>query len=41
MRVLMDFAEDIGFMKSEMHQQYEREYDEIGKMLMALRKKWQ
>ena len=41
MRVLMDMIMDIGIITKEKHDIYEQEYDEIGKMLMTLRKRWQ
>ena len=40
MRVLLDLAKDLKFIDSTIHQKYEQEYDEIGKMLMVLRKRW-
>ena len=41
MRVLLDMVTDIGFMEKEYHDKYEREYEELGKMLATLRKNWQ
>ena len=41
MRVLLDLADDLNFIEKGIHEKYEKEYDEIGKMLMSLRKKWQ
>ena len=40
MKVLLDLTKDLGFIEQEVHQIYEQEYDEIGKMLMVLRNKW-
>ncbi len=40
MRVLMDLSYRLGFITKEIHMKYEREYDEIGKMLTTLRQRW-
>ena len=40
MRVLLDLSARLGFIEETFHKQYEREYDEIGKMLTSLRKHW-
>ena len=40
MRVLMDLSARLGFITKEVHIKYEREYDEIGKMLTSLRQRW-
>ena len=40
MKVLLDLSKDLGFISKEIHQKAESEYDEIGKMLMVLRKRW-
>ena len=40
MRVLMDLSVRLGFITKEVHMKYEREYDEIGKMLTKLREHW-
>ena len=40
MRVLVDMCKDLGFINEEVHERYEREYDEIGRMLTTLRKNW-
>ena len=40
MRVLLDLSARLGFVDEATHQRYENEYDEIGKMLMTLRKRW-
>ena len=41
MRVLIDMSKDLGYISEEKHGAYEKEYEEIGKMLTSLRKKWQ
>lgn len=40
MKVLLDFAKDLGFIDARFHQACQQEYDEIGKMLARLRKVW-
>ena len=40
MRVLLDLCRDLDYISNEDHDAYEKEYDEIGKMLMILRRKW-
>ena len=40
MRVLLDLARDLGFLKAYVHDTLESEYDEIGKMLNVLHRKW-
>ncbi len=40
MRVLMDLSARLDFITKEIHDKYEREYDEIGKMLTSLRERW-
>ena len=40
MRVLMDLSVRLGFVSEEIHARYEKEYNEIGKMLTALRERW-
>ena len=40
MRVLIDMSRDLGFIDEHTHGYYEKEYDEIGKMLTGLRKNW-
>ena len=41
MRVLIDMCKDLGYIEESVHRKYEKEYDEIGKMLMTMRKRWQ
>ena len=40
MKVLLDMCYDLGFIDKKFHEDSEAEYDEIGRMLNALRKKW-
>ncbi len=40
MRVLLDMSEDLGFITKDIHNGYEREYDELGRMLAVLRQRW-
>ena len=40
MRVLLELSARLGFIDEEIRQRYEKEYDEIGKMLTALREHW-
>ncbi len=40
MKVLIDICKDLGFINESVHEKYEQEYDEIGKMLMVLRNRW-
>ena len=40
MKVLLDFTKDLGFIEEACCEQYQQEYEEIGKMLMQLRKVW-
>ena len=40
MRVLLDISEDLGFVRRDFHEKYEREYDELGRMLAVLRERW-
>ena len=40
MRVLLDMSEDLGFITKDFHNRYEREYDELGRMLAVLRQRW-
>ncbi len=40
MRVLLDLSARLGFINEEIHMKYEKEYDEIGKMLTSLRNRW-
>ena len=40
MRVLIDMSRDLGFIDESIHSVYEKEYDEIGKMLTVLRQRW-
>ncbi len=40
MRVLMDLSARLGFIEESVHEKYEREYNEIGKMLTSLRERW-
>ena len=40
MRVLLDLSERLGFIDKKLHERYEREYNEIGKMLTTLRMRW-
>ncbi len=40
MKVLIDICKDLGFINECVHEKYEQEYDEIGKMLMVLRNRW-
>ena len=40
MRVLMDLSARLGFIDEVTHQKYENEYDELGRMLATLRKRW-
>ena len=40
MRVLMDLSARLGFISEENHRKYEKEYDEIGRMLVTLRERW-
>ena len=40
MKVLLDMMKDLEYIGQEAHDKFEREYDEIGKMLMTLRKNW-
>ena len=40
MRVLIDMSRDFGYISNEQHDAYDKEYDEIGKMLTVLRKNW-
>ena len=41
MRVLLEIAVRLEFITQEEYNCYEREYEEIGKMLTVLRKRWQ
>ena len=40
MKVTADFCKDLGFISSETHDILKASYDEIGKMLYSLIKKW-
>ena len=40
MRVLIDMSKDLGYIDEVLHDKYEKEYDEIGKMLTVLRRNW-
>ncbi len=40
MKVLADMCKDLGFIEESVHEKYEQEYEEIGKMLMVLRERW-
>ena len=40
MLVLTDMSKDLGFISSEQHEKMSREYNEIAKMLITLRKRW-
>ena len=40
MEVLLSLSKDLDFISKEEYDQYEREYSEIGKMLMVLRQNW-
>ena len=40
MRVLLDMSRELGFIEENVHTKYEHEYEEIGRMLTALREKW-
>ena len=40
MRVLLDLSARLGFIDEEIHRRYEKEYDEIGRMLTILRQRW-
>ena len=40
MAVLLDMCKDLGFMKALDHEMYEKEYEEIGKMLNKLISRW-
>lgn len=41
MKVLMDICKDLSFINEAAHKRYEQGYDEIGRMLMALRERWE
>ena len=40
MRVLLEMSEELGFITKEIHNKYEKEYDELGRMLAVLRQRW-
>ena len=40
MRVLLDLSADLGFIERATQQYYSEEYNQIGKMLVTLRKHW-
>ena len=40
MKVLLDFAKDLGFIEADIYSRYQQEYEEIGKMLYRLRERW-
>ena len=40
-RVLLDFSRDLGYIAPEAHEALYATYEEIGKMLSVLHKKWQ
>ncbi len=40
MRVLLEMSKDLGFIDETVQEEYDREYDEIGKMLSVLRTRW-
>ena len=40
MKVIVDFCKDLGFMRGETHEEMKVSYDEIGRMLYGLMKKW-
>ena len=39
-KVLLDFAKDLGFIESVGYERYQHEYEEIGRMLYVLRERW-
>ncbi len=41
MMVLLDYSKDLGYIDERFYKNCQQEYDEIGKMLTILRKKWQ
>ncbi len=41
MKVLLDYSKDLGYINEQFYKSCQQEYDEIGKMLNVLRKKWQ
>ena len=40
MKVLLSLSKDLSFIDEQEYEKYKKEYDEIGKMLMVLRKNW-
>ena len=40
MKVLLSLSKDLSFIDEQEYEKYRKEYDEIGKMLMVLRKNW-
>ena len=40
MNVLLDFCKDLGYIAKEKHEEYGKEYDELGRMLNSLISKW-
>ena len=40
MRVLLEMSKDLGFIDEAVQKEYDREYDELGRMINSLRVKW-
>ncbi len=40
MKVLLSLSKDLSFINEQEYDKYRKEYEEIGKMLMVLRKNW-
>ena len=40
MRVLLELSKDLEFIDKTTQEKFDKEYDEIGKMLTVLRKNW-
>ncbi len=40
MKVLLSLSKDLSFINEQEYEKYRKEYEEIGKMLMVLRKNW-
>ena len=40
MKVLLSLSKDLSFIDEQEYEKYRKEYDEIGKMLMVLRRNW-
>ncbi len=41
MMVLLEYSKDLGYINEQFYKSCQQEYDEIGRMLSILRKKWQ